>query len=79
LSALPGATWVFLSMHILPRANVTVCPQLVKADPSIAPELEQRIKAALAVPGRPGFHKLAAQFGVASGTIQRIAWGLGLS
>ena len=47
--------------------------------PSIAPELEQRIKAALAVPGRPGFHKLAAQFGVASGTIQRIAWGLGLS
>jgi DNA invertase Pin-like site-specific DNA recombinase len=36
-------------------------------------ELEERIRAALAAPGRPGFHKLAAQFGVATGTIQRLA------
>src|SRR6476620_5507029 len=41
--------------------------------PSIDPGLEQRIRAALQATGRPGFHKLAAQFGVATGTIQRIA------
>jgi len=36
-------------------------------------ETEQRIRDALATPGRPGFHKIAAQFGVATGTVQRIA------
>jgi hypothetical protein len=41
--------------------------------PRTAPELEERIRAALANPGRPGFHKLTAQFGVATGTIQRLA------
>jgi hypothetical protein len=35
--------------------------------------LEKRIRDALATPGRPGFHKIAAQFGVATGTVQRIA------
>jgi hypothetical protein len=38
-------------------------------------ETEQRIRGALATPGRPGFHKIAAQFGVATGTVQRIANG----
>jgi DNA invertase Pin-like site-specific DNA recombinase len=37
--------------------------------------LEKRIRDALATPGRPGFHKIAAQFGVATGTVQRIAAG----
>src|SRR4030088_580032 len=37
--------------------------------------LEKRIREALATPGRPGFHKIAAQFGVATGTVQRIAQG----
>jgi hypothetical protein len=37
--------------------------------------LEQRIRDALAAPGRPGFHKIDAQFGVATGTVQRIAHG----
>jgi DNA invertase Pin-like site-specific DNA recombinase len=32
-------------------------------------ETEQRIRDALASPGRPGFHKIAAQFGVATGTV----------
>jgi DNA invertase Pin-like site-specific DNA recombinase len=41
--------------------------------PRTAPELEERIRAALATPNRPGFHTLAAQFGVATGTIQRLA------
>jgi DNA invertase Pin-like site-specific DNA recombinase len=31
--------------------------------PRTAPEVEQRILEALATPGRPGFHKIAAQFG----------------
>ena len=36
-------------------------------------DLEKRIREALATPGRPGFHKIAAQFGVAAGAVQRIA------
>jgi DNA invertase Pin-like site-specific DNA recombinase len=43
--------------------------------PRTSPEVEQRIRAALTTPGRPGFHKIAAQFGVATGTVQRIAAG----
>ena len=38
-------------------------------------ETEQQIRDALATPGRPGFQKIAAQFGVATGTVQRIAQG----
>jgi hypothetical protein len=38
-------------------------------------ETEQRIRDALATPGRPEFQKIAAQFGVATGTVQRIANG----
>ena len=43
--------------------------------PRVPAETEQRIREALATPGRPGFHKIAAQFGVATGTVQRIAQG----
>jgi len=43
--------------------------------PRTVPEVEQRIRDALATPGRPGFHKIAAQFGVATGAVQRIAAG----
>ena len=35
--------------------------------------LEGRIRDALAAPGRPGLHKIAKQFGVGTGTVQRIA------
>ena len=38
-----------------------------------APELETRIKAALAKPGRPGVRKIAEQFGIDPGTVQRIS------
>ena len=41
--------------------------------PRIAPELEQRIKKALATPGRPGVRVIAKQFGVDPGTVQRIS------
>jgi hypothetical protein len=40
---------------------------------SDAPECcQRRIRDALATPGRPGFHKIAAQFGVATGTVPRV-------
>jgi DNA invertase Pin-like site-specific DNA recombinase len=41
--------------------------------PPIASTLEERIREALATPGRPGLHKIAKQFGVGTGTVQRIA------
>jgi DNA invertase Pin-like site-specific DNA recombinase len=41
--------------------------------PRIAPELEERIRKALATPGRPGVRKIAERFGVNPGTVQRIA------
>jgi DNA invertase Pin-like site-specific DNA recombinase len=41
--------------------------------PPIAPELEKRIRKALATPGRPGVRKIAERFGVNPGTVQRIS------
>jgi DNA invertase Pin-like site-specific DNA recombinase len=41
--------------------------------PPIAPALEERIRKALATPGRPGVRKIAKQFGVDPGTVQRIS------
>ena len=41
--------------------------------PFIDTKLEGRIRDALAAPGRPGLHKIAKQFGVGTGTVQRIA------
>jgi len=41
--------------------------------PPIAPELANRIRAALNKPGRPGVRKIADQFGVNPSTVQRIS------
>jgi DNA invertase Pin-like site-specific DNA recombinase len=41
--------------------------------PPIAPELEKRIREALAAPSRPGVRKIAARFGINPGTVQRIS------
>ena len=41
--------------------------------PRIAPALEERIRKALATPGRPGVRKIAERFGVDPGTVQRIS------
>jgi DNA invertase Pin-like site-specific DNA recombinase len=41
--------------------------------PTIADALEERIRAALDEPGRPGVRKIAARFGVDPGTVQRIS------
>ena len=43
--------------------------------PLIDPKLEGRVRDALAASGRPGLHKIAKQFGVGTGTVQRIAAG----
>jgi DNA invertase Pin-like site-specific DNA recombinase len=40
--------------------------------PRIAPELEARIRKALATPGRPGVRVIAKRFGVNPGMVQRI-------
>ena len=41
--------------------------------PRIARALEERIKKALAIPGRPGVRVIAKQFGVDPGTVQRVS------
>jgi DNA invertase Pin-like site-specific DNA recombinase len=41
--------------------------------PTIEPELEAKVKAALAKPNRPGVRKIAGQFGISPGTVQRIS------
>lgn len=39
----------------------------------IAPELEAKVKAALARPNRPGVRKIAERFGISHATVQRIS------
>lgn len=41
--------------------------------PPLDPKTEERIRKALAAPGRPGVREIAKQFGVAPGTVQRIS------
>jgi DNA invertase Pin-like site-specific DNA recombinase len=41
--------------------------------PRITPELEERIRKALATPGRPGVRVIAKRFNVNPGTVQRIS------
>jgi DNA invertase Pin-like site-specific DNA recombinase len=41
--------------------------------PMIESELEAKVKAALAKPNRPGVRKIAEQFGISPGTVQRIS------
>jgi DNA invertase Pin-like site-specific DNA recombinase len=41
--------------------------------PRLDLKLEERIRRALAAPGRPGVREIAKQFGIAPGTVQRIS------
>jgi Resolvase, N terminal domain len=41
--------------------------------PRIPAEVEERIRKALSIPGRPGVRKIAERFGVDPGTVQRIS------
>jgi len=45
--------------------------------PMIEPELEAKVRAALAKPNRPGVRKVAQQFGISPGSVQRISRPLG--
>ena len=62
---------------ILERVSAGVAGLRPTASTAVAPfintKLEGRIRQALAAPGRPGRHKIAKQFEVGSGTVQRIA------
>jgi DNA-binding transcriptional regulator YhcF (GntR family) len=52
--------------------SVTSSAKEAAGRPTIAPELEAKIRVALAKPNRPGVRKIAAQFGVDPSTVQRI-------
>lgn len=88
----PGGKAMFQMMGVFAEFERSIIQERVRAGlararsegkrlgrPSIAPELEVKIKAALAKPGRPGVRKIAAQFGVDPGTVQRISRPLGVS
>jgi DNA invertase Pin-like site-specific DNA recombinase len=82
----PAGKAMFQMMGVIAEFERTLIQERVRAGmarakregkhvgrPPIAPELEQRIREALVVPGRPGVRVIARQFGVNPGTVQRIA------
>jgi DNA invertase Pin-like site-specific DNA recombinase len=82
----PGGKAMFQMMGVFAEFERSIIQERVRAGlaraksegkrlgrPAIAPELEAKIKAALAKPGRPGVRKIAEQFGVDPGTVQRIS------
>jgi DNA invertase Pin-like site-specific DNA recombinase len=82
----PGGKAMFQMMGVFAEFERSIIQERVRAGlararsegkrlgrPTIAPEIESAIKAALAKPGRPGVRKIAAQFGVDPGTVQRIS------
>jgi hypothetical protein len=50
---------------------IPILPMKIKARQG--PELEERIRRALATPGRPGVRVIAKQFGVDPGAVRRIS------
>src|SRR5262245_7369614 len=90
----PGGKAMFQMMGIFAEFERSIIQERVRAGlrraksegkrlgrPPIPAALEQRIRAALAKPGRPGVRKIAEQFGVNAGTVQRISrpFGVGAS
>ena len=82
----PGGKAMFQMMGVFAEFERSIIQERVRAGlararsegirlgrPTIAPELEAKIKAALAKPGRPGVRVIAEQFGVNPGTVQRIS------
>jgi DNA invertase Pin-like site-specific DNA recombinase len=82
----PAGKAMFQMMGVIAEFERTLIQERVRAGmarakregkhvgrPPIAPELEERIRAALAVAGRPGVRVIARQFGVNPGTVQRIS------
>jgi DNA invertase Pin-like site-specific DNA recombinase len=88
----PAGKAMFQMMGVIAEFERTLIQERVRAGmarakregkhvgrPPIAPELEQRIREALVVPGRRGVRVIARQFGVNPGTVQRIARPFGTS
>ena len=82
----PGGKAMFQMMGVVAEFERSIIQQRVRAGlrrarsegkrlgvRPLPPELEAKIKAALAKPGRPGVRKIAEQFGVNPGTVQRIS------
>jgi DNA invertase Pin-like site-specific DNA recombinase len=82
----PAGKAMFQMMGVIAEFERTLIQERVRAGmarakregkhvgrPPIASELEECIRAALAVPGRPGVRVIARQFGVNPGTVQRIS------
>jgi DNA invertase Pin-like site-specific DNA recombinase len=82
----PGGKAMFQMMGVFAEFERSMIQERVRAGlarakgagkrlgrPRIAPELEERIRKALATPGRPGVRKIAKQFKVDPGTVQRIS------
>jgi DNA invertase Pin-like site-specific DNA recombinase len=82
----PAGKAMFQMMGVIAEFERTLIQERVRAGmarakregkhvgrPPIAPELEQQIREALAVPDRPGVRVIARRFGVNPGTVQRIA------
>ena len=63
------------SYHLLHSLHSFSASRRRACRPRTSSDVEQQIRDALAIPGRPGFHKIAEQFGVATGIVQRIAQG----
>ena len=56
------------------RVRELVAREKAKFPPAVfTPETEERIRKALAVPGRPGVREIAKRFGVAPNTVMRIS------
>jgi DNA invertase Pin-like site-specific DNA recombinase len=82
----PGGKAMFQMMGVFAEFERSIIQERVRAGlkraksegkrlgrPPIPPVLEQRIRTALAKPGRPGVRKIAEQFGVNPSTVQRIS------
>jgi DNA invertase Pin-like site-specific DNA recombinase len=82
----PGGKAMFQMMGVFAEFERSIIQERVRAGlrraksegkrlgrPPIPPALEQRIRSALAKPGRPGVRVIAEQFGVNPGTVQRIS------
>jgi hypothetical protein len=64
--------WLYPPVH--PVRHATLERWLYpRGRPPIAQALEEQIRAALAVPGRPGVRVIARKFGITAGTVQRVA------
>ena len=73
----PAGKAMFQMMGVFAEFERSIIRERVRAGLARArsedPEIEAKIRAALAKPGRAGVRKIAAQFGVDPGTVQRIS------